>query len=241
MGRNQCRTSGFLLSTGASEMQEAAYAKDSEPTPRRRHRGAAGAGPKRSTNLGNPALPRARVASAVENRQHANFLCTGHIVDAVVSEPAHRSATHIGKTDAIQQRVARECANRAVYFVQEISAQSPWRSSYQIAAARASCSARGSRLRTKLMKLLTHALEHAIPRLEQFRMGQCLVAATNNFRFLPFRQLIVHAAQQFGAMFFDQSAKSCLSSGFRSRIAFSNCSKLTQHRLLNAANPANKI
>jgi hypothetical protein len=53
------------------------------------------------------------------------------------------------------------------------------------------------------MKPLTHALDRAIPRLEQFRMGQRLVAATKDFRFLLFGELVAHAAKQFGAMFLE--------------------------------------
>jgi hypothetical protein len=68
-------------------------------------------------------LERARVAAAVENRQHPNFFGTDHIIDAVIPESADGSATHVGKTDAIQQRIACERANSAIYLFQEILSQ----------------------------------------------------------------------------------------------------------------------
>lgn len=58
------------------------------------------------------------------------------------------------------------------------------------------------------MKPLARALDRAVPGFEQFRMRQRLVAATKDFCFLLFGELVANAAKEFAAMFLEPDYES---------------------------------
>ncbi len=76
-----------------------------------------------STKLRRAFLQPTRMSPPMEDRQYPNLLISDNVINPVEFEPVYWPATYVGKSNSMMQRGPAECPDGAIYFIQELLAQ----------------------------------------------------------------------------------------------------------------------